>query len=206
MRNQLADVHSAANTSTNQTDWSNGLLAINPDYAGWLTVYATDVDYPVVLGATNDTYLRHDFYGEYSEAGTLFLDETTDISTSGNRIIYGHKMNDGTMFASLESFKSGDFFKENGVVRWEDAFGTQYYKIFAVMVVPGQPDATGFIDLQQWNNRLPDTEATAMLATIEEKAFIHQSNWMQPDDTYLFLVTCDYTRDNGRLVLVGRSM
>ena len=57
---------------TNETDWSNGMLAVNPDYKGWLTVYGTTATGPVVQGETNDTYLRTDIYGEHSIPGTLF--------------------------------------------------------------------------------------------------------------------------------------
>ena len=63
---------------TNETDWSNGMLAVNPDYKGWLTVYGTTATGPVVQGETNDTYLRTDIYGEHSIPGTLFLDEVCE--------------------------------------------------------------------------------------------------------------------------------
>ena len=92
----------------NDTDWSQGMLAVNPDYKGWLTVYGTTATGPVVQGETNDTYLRTDIYGEHSIPGTLFLDERCDTKQHGNLIIYGHKMNDGTMFGSLPSWSSPD--------------------------------------------------------------------------------------------------
>lgn len=80
---------------TNETDWSNGMLAVNPDYKGWLTVYGTTATGPVVQGETNDTYLRTDIYGEHSIPGTLFLDEVCDTRQHGNLIIYGHKITTG---------------------------------------------------------------------------------------------------------------
>lgn len=187
-------------------DWSNGMLAINPDYAGWLTVYGTQVNGPVVLGETNDTYLRTDFYGQPSTAGTMFLDASTDLSSEGNLIIYGHKMKNDTMFGSLDLFKSPQFFQENGVVRWEDKDGNHYYHIFAGLVVPGSADANGFINFPDWNNKISKDETDKMLETIQSRAFAFQGEWTTDDDTYIFLVTCDYSRTNGRLVLVGRSM
>ena len=117
---------------TNETDWSNGMLAVNPDYKGWLTVYGTTATGPVVQGETNDTYLRTDIYGEHSIPGTLFLDEVCDTRQHGNLIIYGHKMNDGTMFGSLDKFKDPEFFDENGTVCWEGEYGKEYYQIFAL--------------------------------------------------------------------------
>ena len=46
-----------------------------------------------------DYYLRRDFYGEYSGSGTLYMDEDCDPEWGDNLIIYGHHMNNGTMFA-----------------------------------------------------------------------------------------------------------
>lgn len=89
---------------TNETDWSNGMLAVNPDYKGWLTVYGTTATGPVVQGETNDTYLRTDIYGEHSIPGTLFLDEVCDTRQHGNLIIYGHTANNsGTTEISITS-------------------------------------------------------------------------------------------------------
>lgn len=188
-------------------DWSHGLSAINSDYAGWLTVYGTQAQGPVLLGETNDTYLRTDIYGEYSVAGTLFLDETTDLSQDGNRIIYGHKMNDFTMFGSLDQFKDVEFFNSHGTVCWESQSGTEYYQIFALMVLPGNASAKDFVDLQAWNNNLSPEESLDMLKTIEQRAAIYKGQSFDVEnDKFLFLVTCDYNILNGRMVLAARRV
>lgn len=190
-----------------EKDWSKGMLRLNEDYAGWLTVYGTGIDYPVVLGESNGTYLRRDFYGEYSIAGTLFFDETTDFTKDGNRIIYGHMMRDSTMFGDLKKFKDKNFFENNGYVRLEDINGTHDYKIFAALVVSGNHNSSSFIDLQKLNNTLGQSQNRKMLEMIEERAFIYQKPlYVNKEDKYLFLVTCDYSRNNGRLVLVARSI
>lgn len=203
---QLSEIRVVVQEQLEEKDWSNGMLELNPDYAGWLKVYETGVDNPVVLGETNDTYLRRDFYGKWSIAGTLFFDETTDFEQQGNRIIYGHMMKDDTMFGGLVKFKNKDFFKENGYVRLEDINGIQDYKIFAALVVDGNVDSPDFIDLQKWNNVLSEEETEEMLRVVEDRASIYQKPLKRDGDTYLFLVTCDFSKDNGRLVLVARSI
>lgn len=203
MGKQLSEIRVISNE---EKDWSKGMLELNKDYAGWLTVYGTNVDYPVVLGETNDTYLRRDFYGEWSIAGTPFFDETTDFSKDGNRIIYGHMMKDDTMFGSLDQFKDKDFFVNNGYVRLEDINGIHDYKIFAALVVAGNFDSSSYLDLQKWSNVLSKKDTEEMLKTVKERAVIYQEPLKRERDTYLFLVTCDYSRNNGRLVLVARSI
>ena len=205
-KQKLSEIKKAEERAEDRQGDFVSLSEINPDYAGWLRVLGTKVDYPVVFGETNETYLYRDFYGEENKAGTLFYDETTDFSQKGNCIIYGHKMKDNTMFGSLDKFKEENFFKNNGYVKLEDINGTYVYRIFAVMVLPGNSDSDSFINIQKWNNQLNEEETEKMKKTIKERASIYQEPLKTRDDTFLFLVTCDYSRENGRLVLVARRI
>mgnify|MGYP001034481645 FL=1 len=204
---QLVEMRQEAETEEDNTDWSKGMLDINSDYKGWLTIYGTQISEPVVQGETNETYLRTNINGEHAEAGTLFLDETTDLSQDGNLIIYGHKMNDGTMFGTLDKFEDEEFFDNNGTVCWESEKGKEYYQIFALLVLPGYSTDPDFIDLQAWNNVLDEEQTADMLNTIADRASIFRGESFNLEkDKYLFLVTCDYSINNGRLVLVGRRL
>ena len=204
---QLVEMRQEAETEEDNTDWSKGMLDVNPDYKGWLTIYGTQISEPVVQGETNETYLRTNINGEHAEAGTLFLDETTDLTQDGNLIIYGHKMNDGTMFGTLDKFEDEEFFDNNGTVCWESEKGKEYYQIFALLVLPGYSTAPDFIDLQAWNNVLDEEQTADMLNTIADRASIFRGESFNLEkDKYIFLVTCDYSINNGRLVLVGRRL
>lgn len=204
---QLVEMRQEAETEEDNTDWSKGMLDVNPDYKGWLTIYGTQISEPVVQGETNETYLRTNINGEHAEAGTLFLDETTDLTQDGNLIIYGHKMNDGTMFGTLDKFEDEEFFDNNGTVCWESEKGKEYYQIFALLVLPGYSTAPDFIDLQAWNNVLDEEQTADMLNTIADCASIFRGESFNLEkDKYIFLVTCDYSINNGRLVLVGRRL
>lgn len=204
---QLVEMRQEAETEEDNTDWSKGVLDVNPDYKGWLTIYGTQISEPVVQGKTNETYLRTNINGEHAEAGTLFLDETTDLTQDGNLIIYGHKMNDGTMFGTLDKFEDEEFFDNNGTVCWESEKGKEYYQIFALLVLPGYSTAPDFIDLQAWNNVLDEEQTADMLNTIADRASIFRGESFNLEkDKYIFLVTCDYSINNGRLVLVGRRL
>lgn len=204
---QLVEMRQEAETEEDNTDWSKGMLDVNPDYKGWLTIYGTQISEPVVQGETNETYLRTNINGEHAEAGTLFLDETTDLTQDGNLIIYGHKMNDGTMFGTLDKFKDEEFFDNNGTVCWESEKGKEYYQIFTLLVLPGYSTDPNFIDLQAWNNVLDEEQTADMLNTIADRASIFRGESFNLEkDKYIFLVTCDYSINNGRLVLVGRRL
>ena len=95
-------------------DWPEvdfgALTAQNPDFVGWLYLYDTNVNYPVVRGADNEYYLNHSFSGASSASACLFLDcrNGADFSDS-HSIIYGHHMANGSMMAQIVSYKSQEF-------------------------------------------------------------------------------------------------
>ena len=75
----------------------------NSDTVAYLKVDSTDVDYVVVKGDNNDYYLNHNFKKEYNVAGWIFADYKNKFDgTDKNIVIYGHNMQDGSMFASLK--------------------------------------------------------------------------------------------------------
>lgn len=187
--------------------WAPELLNINKDYVGWLTVYGTNADGPVVQGEDNNEYLRKDFYGNPHEAGTFFMDEMVDVNDeTGNRIIYGHMMNDGTMFGSFGQYKNLEFFKKNNIVRWEDRFGESYYKLFAALLVSGSATNTNYLNIQQWAGHLDEAQTDEMLQTLKERAYLYQEDAFRGEGQYIFLVTCDYSQYAGKLVLVGEKL
>ena len=80
------------------------LFAQNGDCIGWLSIPGTQINYPVMHTPEEpQKYLRRSFYGEYSQSGVPFLDWRCSLD-SDNLIIYGHNMNDGSMFADIAGY------------------------------------------------------------------------------------------------------
>ena len=102
---QSANVATEANALADMTvDW-DALLAQNPDTVAWIYMPGTSNDYPVVRGDSDEEYLRKDFAGNEGgivSKGAIFLSvvNSPDFSDDNN-FIYGHNMNDDTMFAHL---------------------------------------------------------------------------------------------------------
>ena len=84
------------------------LKAINDDVIGWIHVEAFDgMSYPVVRGIDNEYYLHRGIHKEYIYAGTIFADSLNkDSLDECYTILYGHNMNDGSMFGKLSDFIS----------------------------------------------------------------------------------------------------
>ena len=93
------------------------LHEINTDIVGWIYCEDSEINYPILYGETNDTYLRHDYEKKYNVAGSIFIDVKNSADFSDvNTIVYGHHMDDETMFATLENWQDQAFFDAHPVI------------------------------------------------------------------------------------------
>lgn len=92
----------------------DSLLEENKDVVGWIYSEDTPINYPVLRGETNDTYLYHMIDGRYNSAGSIFMDTENKPDLSDfNTILYGHHMKNGSMFASLHKYKKQEYYDEH---------------------------------------------------------------------------------------------
>lgn len=90
----------------------DALKKTSEDVVGWIYIPGTRVNYVVAQGETNKTYLRHLLSGEYSDGGTIFMDmdNTAPGMVDQQTTIYGHHMNDGSMFKVIDETRDQDSF------------------------------------------------------------------------------------------------
>ncbi len=86
------------------------LQATNSDVVAWIYIPDTNVSFPVVKGPSNFTYLNLDYQGNYSIAGSIFMDIacSSDFSDA-ETLLYGHNMHNGAMFGRLKKFKDSGY-------------------------------------------------------------------------------------------------
>ncbi|MBE6729292.1 MAG: class B sortase [Ruminococcaceae bacterium] len=92
------------------------LKAKNPDIYAWIKIPGTEVDYAVLQAddEPEDFYLNHNIDGKYEFAGSIYTQKLNSKNfTDPNTILYGHNMNNGSMFASLHKFRKKEFFDNN---------------------------------------------------------------------------------------------
>ena len=110
------------------------LQAENSDIYAWINVPGTSVDYPVLMSPDDqptDYYLMHNLDHSSGYPGCIFVDkgQAKDF-TDFNTVVYGHNMNNGSMFASLHKFDDETFFKEHRTFTIETADKLLTYTIF----------------------------------------------------------------------------
>ena len=78
----------------------DALAQTNPEIVGWIYVPETNINYPVVQTNNNSKYLNTLFDGTSNASGAIFLDsdDTAPGMVDQQTTIYGHHMNDGSMF------------------------------------------------------------------------------------------------------------
>ena len=126
-----------ASLSSLNINWDE-LLAINPETVGWIYIPNTVVNYPVVHTTDNDKYLKTTFrgYRSYISFGTIFVDcnNKHDLSDE-NIVLYGHHMNDGSMFALFSEMKNSDVFNQHRDIYFLTPNGNYRLKTFTLCKV-----------------------------------------------------------------------
>lgn len=103
----------------------------NPDLVGWIRITGTPVDYPVMW---TEKYLRTDFEGNYSLSGLPFVSADCNVSPMpddkaySNTLIYGHHMQDGSMFAVLTEYEKQDFYEEHKTIEFDRIYDDGSYE------------------------------------------------------------------------------
>lgn len=91
----------------------------NPDVYAWIRIPGTNIDYPILQSSDMEEgyYLTHDIDRESNIYGALYTEKynSRDFRDS-NTIIYGHNMNDGSMFGSLKKFIETDYFTKHDML------------------------------------------------------------------------------------------
>lgn len=174
------------------------LQKINPEVCGWLTVEDTRIDYPLVQGTDNSKYVNTDVKGEFSLAGSLFLDYQNHKDFSDrNNIIYGHHMDKNAMFGELEYFQEQEYFDKHcyGKIyyggRWHEIEFFAFLQVDAYDPVVYDPA----VDTEEeWQDYLDYIRNNAR--QFRELPFTAQ-------DRYTVLSTCVPSSANGRHILIG---
>ena len=179
------------------------LYALNSDVVGWIRIDGTKLDYPVMQTPDNPNYyLYRDFDGKDSARGCIYAREECDINEpSDNITLYGHNMRDGSMFAAANAYVFKDTWEENPLIFFDTLYEYHTYKIFSVFKTSANI-GEGFtyhnmIDAQN------KEDFDQFIAKCKSLAFYDTGITPQYGDKIICLSTCEYTLDNGRLVIAA---
>ena len=173
------------------------LLAINPDVRAWVTMDGTKIDYPVLQGETNLSYINTDVYGKFALAGSIFLDcrNSPDFSDTYN-LVYGHHMANSNMFGDLDLYKDPKFFRENTTGTLITRDGVYDLTVLALIMVSASEDNIFEVP----RNQNPDT----VIAFTRENAELLSDKMPQlgEDVQFFALSTCSSEFTDARTIVL----
>ena len=178
----------------------------NGDLVGWISISDTNINYPVMQSVNEPNfYLKHGFDKEYSDYGCPYVQEDCNVQEpSDNLVIYGHHMSNGSMFAHLEKFKSKDFWNEHRTITFNTLTDKQEYEIVAAFRTVVYTDSSDVFQYYRFVDAESADEFDDFIAKCKELPFYDTGVTAEYGDKLITLSTCEYSRNNSRLVVVAK--
>ena len=181
----------------------SAVYAQNNDFVGWLCIEGTNINYPVMQTVEDPNYyLKRGFDRAYSDYGVPYVQENCALGISDNIVIYGHNMSNGSMFADLCCYEKKSFWEEHPIIRFDTLAGYGEYEIVAVFKTVAYSQE-GF-KYYHFVNAENAADFDAFLAQCKELELYDTGVSAEYGDQLITLSTCEYSRKNGRMVIVAK--
>ncbi len=181
------------------------LLGYNADTVGFLQI-GDIVSLPVVQRVNdNEYYLTHTFSGAESAEGALFLDGMNLLVPEDDcLIVYGHNMQNGTMFGDLKLYRELYFLRGCPPVAFDTIYENRLYAPFAVFIASMEAGDANYFDVRQFV--FDESDFNAFVSSLRARSEYDVPIDVRYGDSLLLLVTCDNAEADGRLIVAFRAL
>lgn len=189
---------------TQQYTEYQSLYEQNNDFAGWLHIDNTKIDYPVMCTPNDpEYYLRRAFDKTSSQSGTPFIgkDSTADSDVF---IIYGHNMKNNTMFGTLDDYSEKTFADENPYIEFATATEHRTYEVFAAVKTRILYQGESGYRYYEHAGNLNESDFEELVQWLREKSLYDTEVVPEYGEQIVILSTCSYHTDNGRFIVAAR--
>lgn len=179
------------------------LQEVNQDVVGWVTIPGTQVDYYFLWAKDYETYYRTDINGQYSYAGSIFMDYRCDMNLRGAKtILYGHNMKNNSMFGSLANYKSRSFFTKNKKAHINLPYYNLELELVSCMVVKAYDPVV--FGVKEQNVVEEDFIKALKKNNVHGKKYVPKD--LSVEDRFVLFSTCNYETKEARTVVVFRIL
>lgn len=177
------------------------IYEMNNHTVGWIKMEGTQMDYPVMQTPDDPNfYLYRNFDKANSARGSVYAWSTANVDApSDNITLFGHNMADGSMFACLNAYTNKSAWDNNSLIFFDTLNEYHTYKIFAVFKTSANV-GQGF-SYHKFVDAANEEEFDEFVSTCKKLAFYDTGITPVYGDKLICLSTCEYTLDNGRLVV-----
>ena len=182
------------------------LYATNQDFVGYLSAEGVGLNLPVVQTTDDEKYLSKNFYGQSTKYGCPFVTHFNNIETlDTNTVIFGHHMNDGTVFGALDKYKTIDGFKKAPVITFNTLYQDYKWKVIAAFITNAyEEDDNGFVFRYYFTSLSTEERYAAYLNELMQRSLYDTGVDVLPSDKILTLSTCSHEFEDARFVVVAR--
>ena len=183
------------------------IYAKNQDVVGWVKIDRTKLDYPVMHTPEDpEKYIHLNFEERYTYGGLPFLQGDCSMDPeSDNLIIYGHNMNDGSMFATLMYYTEQAYWKIHPQVQFSTLYEDRTYEIVAAFYDRVYYNYEDVFKFYQFIDAEDEESFNEAMAYYKEHSLYDTGVTAEYGDRLLTLVTCAYHHQYGRFVVIARQ-
>lgn len=184
------------------------LQKVNSDIIGWVEIVGTNINYPVLQGTDNDFYMNHNYEKEESVYGAIFLDNAYDWNVkSNNLLLYGHNMQDGSMFHDLLNYADKEYYEDHPIIRFTTPEEDANYEIIAAFRsrVYYKSEQNVF-RYYYFVNPKSQEEYEEFVKNAKEASIYDTGNTAEYGDELITLSTCSYHTEDGRFAVVAKKV
>lgn len=173
------------------------LNKINEEIVGWIYIPETKVDYPVLIGDTEQEYLERNFEGKENALGSIFAFQDVGLNQDFHVCLYGHNMISGQMFGGLKLYKEEEYAKSHRKAYLYTKERTKEMELISVFQCENTDEVFG-LEEKTWE----ESKAEEIVGDLQRRSFVELELTQKKAAQIFTLVTC-YGKAGGtqRLVL-----
>jgi len=176
-----------------------GLQSINNENVGWIFSEGTNINYPVMMAADNEYYLRHLFDRTVNKLGSIYVDYRNRSGfVDDTTVLYGHNMSDKSMFASLENYKQQEYYDQHPSIYILTPTKTMRVDLFAGYLAKPA-------DITSLNFEFESVQAKhAFIEDAKKRSTFVSPVTVSDSDQLISFFTCAYDFYDARYILQGK--
>lgn len=175
----------------------DALKAINSDVVGWIYLEDTHINYPIVKGTNNEYYLNKLYDRTGNGSGSIFMDyRNSGDFTDPNNIIYGHRMNNGTMFADISKYSNREFFETHPYILIMTPEANYKLEVFSAYIAN--------TTYSSWDLTFDGNDVYLnWLNSVADRSYFDTGVELTAEDRTVTLSTCTYEFEDARFIVHG---
>lgn len=182
------------------------LYGENQEFVGYLSADGVNLNLPIVQAKDDKKYLEKNFKLQNTKYGCPFVTHLNSIEPlDRNTVIFGHHMNNGTIFGALDKYKSIEGFRSAPVITFNTLYRDYSWKVIAAIVTNAYTkDDNGYIFRYYFTELSTEENFASYLNALSERSLYDTGVDVLPTDKLLTLSTCSHEFTDARFVVIAR--